>query len=102
MANTNSRYVRATTAGPPSMLNVTNLLNVGSGTDKLRSLSCEFIDDNNSPSGSNKFYPSSATTNSSLNAFSRTRLSEALDEYDENGVALNGDTSSNANNVSEV
>jgi hypothetical protein len=70
LVNTNNRYVRATSSNGPSLLNVANLLS-GSSSDKLRSLSCEFIDDGSSP----KLYSAS-------NMF-KNKLNETLDEYDE-------------------
>jgi hypothetical protein len=86
LINTNSRYIRSTASNGPSLLNVTNLLSNNS-SDKLRSLSCEFIDDNSS----SKLYSSS-------NMF-KNKLNETLDEYDETTDNNSNVTGSSYSNI---
>lgn len=86
LVNTNNRYVRATASNGPSLLNVTNLLS-GNSNDKLRSLSCEFIDDGSSP----KLYSSSSMF--------KNKLNETLDEYDETADNNSNVTGSSYTNI---
>lgn len=73
-----NRFIRATTAGPASLNERSNQQNP-SQTDKLRSLSCEFIDNNLTSTSSQLI------SNSKSNLVNNVlkQLNETLDEYDE-------------------